>query len=257
MHALALDERADEDRAKFFRRLLRRRETLDIHAALMPEEFLRRDARGEKGLLRFLRKHEDQIGEIVFLEHLLPRHEQPVLPALPAARRGALALALGQPRRLGLALVAMPGRDFDHARHAAPRGPRAGCARIRPTSRGKDRSRPAPVPAPPPGRARAFSRRSNTRSRAPRAAAPDASAAMRMRSAGISLLPIVEGERAAEHPGAMRRAQRLERHGVEPAAAEARGGGVEQRFWDFRFQISEFRCGGVSRASCRNLHSEI
>ena len=79
MHALPLDQRADENRDEFFRRFFRRREARDIHPALMPEQLLPRDARREKRLLRLLRKHEDEVREIVLLEHLLPGHEQPVL----------------------------------------------------------------------------------------------------------------------------------------------------------------------------------
>jgi len=54
-------------------------------------------------------------------------------------------------------------------------------------------------------------------------------------------LPVIEGERLAQHPGAIDRPERFQRHSIQAAPPDAGGGGVEQRFWDFRFQVLDFR----------------
>jgi len=69
-------------------------------------------------------------------------------------------------------------------------------------------------------------------------------------------LPIPECERQPEAFRAIGRAQRFEGDGVKAGTADARRGRVEETFWDFRFQISDFRLGAGSRTKS-NLKSEM
>jgi hypothetical protein len=77
---------------------------------------------------------------------------------------------------------------------------------------------------------------------------------------GNLVLPISECERQAEAIGAVRRPQRFESDSIKAWAADARGGRVEEAFWDFRFQISEVRWSVPeerTRCTVLNLKSEM
>ena len=117
MNALPLDQRAHEDSTKFFRLRSGGSKTHHVHAALMTEKFFLRDASREKGFLRLFAEHEDEIGEIVFFEHLVPRDEQPLLPSRPSAQRSGFAFAFRQAQRLVFSFVPVPRRDFDERRN--------------------------------------------------------------------------------------------------------------------------------------------
>ena len=75
MDALALDERAGKDGAEK-RRALARPEAVDVHAARQIEELLFRESLDAKRLGRLLREHDEQIGELVFLDVTLARQQQ-------------------------------------------------------------------------------------------------------------------------------------------------------------------------------------
>ena len=83
-------------------------------------------AGGEKRLLRFFGEHQQQRRKIVLLQHLLPRHQQPIFPALPAAQRRPIDLR----RASGAVGFAFPlwrcqvgiSSTLGHARAAEPRG---------------------------------------------------------------------------------------------------------------------------------------
>src|SRR5678815_4097955 len=62
------------------------------------------------------------------------------------------------------------------------------------------------------------------------------------KNVGRSDLPlaIVETDRASEHPGGLRGAQRLERDGIEAAAANPCGRGVEEAMRQHRFSVLDF-----------------
>ena len=112
MHAFTLRDCTDEDSAKLLRHSLGGREALHIHPALMAEKLRLRDTRCEEGLLRNFAEDEDAIRERVFLQHLVARDEQPLLPARPAAQRRGIYLAARLPLWLVFALMPVPRRDL-------------------------------------------------------------------------------------------------------------------------------------------------
>ena len=194
----------------------------------MAEELLRCDAGGEKGLFGALREDEDKVCEIVLLEHLLAGDEQAIFQAAPAAGLGALAFTFRLPGGFDAAFIAMPGRDLDHARHAEPaalaQGPHAFAGPtveeiVAATRQLPGGSRIERVFFSPIVKLAAEAREQ-----------PHRIPAQRLHPCGREFAAIFKGQRAPETASLLRGPQRLERHGVEPAAADAGGGGVEEMF---------------------------
>src|SRR3954451_10363997 len=115
VNAFTLDQRTGENRAKF-RRPHSGLEALHVYPAREIEKLLLWKSYDAECVRGFLRKHDDEIGQLVFFEVTFTVDEQTLAPfMIPVARRWA---CFRQATDL-FSLVTVPGGNFDHRRNAA------------------------------------------------------------------------------------------------------------------------------------------
>ncbi len=163
---LALDQRPDENQAEQ-RRIVCRAEAVGVDTTRHHDDPSSRVADADERFSGAFRLHQNQVGELILAEHLLAADVQARLPGL-----GRLALAAGvEMFYRGTCCGARSGSRSSSAHRAA--APRSGCAVSPTTSRGSNRSARSSSRAPRSNRGSVSSRRSRSRDRGYRSAAPD------------------------------------------------------------------------------------